>query len=112
MSETQSLECRIYMIESDLYLAQSELQRLLHELEHELTSLADDVHHELCESGRIHGEQKARDIVARTRATLSAIDLAPIEATADQVAGLEARIEECEQRISSLGQERHLHAVA
>jgi ElaB/YqjD/DUF883 family membrane-anchored ribosome-binding protein len=114
MTDIQSLECRIYMIENEMYLAEAQLQRHLHELEHDLKALVEDVHRVLCESGsgRIPGETKAREIVARTRTAVAAIDLGPIEAQADHVAKLKAQIEECDERIASLDRRSALHAVA
>jgi hypothetical protein len=93
MSEIETLECRIYLTEDEMFLAAGQLQRELHALEEPIRILSQDVHRLLCESGRVPLEQKATEIVSRIRDTMAGLNLAPAQAQAERLAQLKDRIE-------------------
>ncbi len=105
MSDIERLECGVYLVESEMYLASSQLQTALHKLEGEIRGMADDVHRLLCESGRIPGEKKAFDILARIRETVTGLDLAPATELAESVASLKGEIEGYERQLAALREE-------
>jgi hypothetical protein len=117
MSEIETLECRIYLTEDEMYLAAGQLQRELHALEEPIRILSQDVHRLLCESGRVPLEQKATEILSRIRETMAALDLDPAQAQAERVAELKDRIEAHRSKVASLEhsleeEPRHLRVVA
>jgi hypothetical protein len=92
MDTAESIECRIYMGENEMYLAARNLSADLHRLERAVTELRDRLHASVCEEGRQPVAEKARDAVADVQATIGQLDLE----------GISRRTRELEDMLSEL----------
>jgi hypothetical protein len=101
MTSIETLGCRIYMTENELYPVADRLNGQLHQVEHIVGELEAELHRLVFESGRIPIEEKARTAVGRIRATLERLDLGAVEATAGKVVRLKNIIDGYEREITA-----------
>jgi hypothetical protein len=79
------------MTEDEMYGASSELNRMLHELEHQTREMADRIEELVCRSGRVPVDVKALEVADHIR-TIGQLDLSRIEENARKVKELKDRV--------------------
>jgi hypothetical protein len=99
MTTRDTLECRIYMTEDALYLRIGELDRRLHDLESRLKALSGEVHHVLCQGGRMSLAERTSRIVLAVERFEAGANLDRIRAIAGRVSSLKGLIDEYEREI-------------
>jgi hypothetical protein len=99
MTTRETLECRIYMAEDELYRQSGLLNRDLHDVETRLKGLNIEVHRVLCETGRMPLDLKAEAIVQALESFQAAVDVGhvknevgAIRAMKDLIATLERQV--------------------
>ena len=97
MESVETIECRIYMAENDMFLAARTLAAELHDLESAIDGLRNRVHQTLCENGRQPVAAQARTILAEVSATVGSFDLTGIRRKTRDLEGLLARLEGLEE---------------
>ena len=96
MDSVESIECRIYMAENDMYLAASNLAADLHGLERAITELQGRVHTMVCESGRQPVASQARRVVADVTTTVEQLDLRAIRRRSRELEAMLVRLDQLE----------------
>lgn len=100
MTTRETLECRIYVAEDDLYRRSGQLNRDLHEVEERLKALNTDVHRVLCETGRMPLDLKAETITRALATFQSAVDVGHITNEAAAVRAAKALIATLERQLA------------
>ncbi len=93
MTSAQTLECRIYLTEDEMYRLGAELDRHLHDLESRLQHLTAEVHRVLCESGRIPLDEKVTTIIGSIGSFVADAARADLRSEADVITGLKDRVD-------------------
>ena len=112
METVETLECRIYMTEEELYTAARALNALLHDVNETVGELRGHVDELVSRSGRVRVETKAREVIARIRSFEANLDLGALERAADEVARIEERIRGYEREIEAQSHGARLASVA
>jgi regulator of replication initiation timing len=109
MTTLETLGCRQYMAEDELFRAGARLNERLHELERSVNAFREDVHRVVCESGRMPIEMKALEILAKLRTVVQDAAPATLLAETKQVVTLKARVEGYEREIAEMLRACHEH---
>jgi hypothetical protein len=112
MESIETIGCRIYMAENDMYLASRKLAADLHELEGAITALRDRLHETLCQNGRQPVQGQAREIIADVTATVGSLDLTGLRRQTRRVEDAVAQVDELEEQLVSGAPVAALAAVA